>query len=58
MEQGLLFQMGGSHPLSKSGIQQHHVCSRRGTEAIALVNQVGSFTVLWMAAHGTLTDVL
>ena len=30
MEQGLLFQTHRSHPLSKSGVQQHHVCSHRG----------------------------
>lgn len=66
MEQGLLFQMHRSlmpsspppSPPSKSSVQQYCMCSRRGIEAVALVNQVGSSRALSMSAHGTLTDVL
>lgn len=47
-----------SDVMSESSVQQHHVCSLRCTGAAALVNQVVSFRALWMAAHGTLTDVL
>jgi len=45
-------------PPSKSSVRQHRVCSRRGMEVIALVNQVGSSRARWTAARVTLTDVL
>lgn len=47
-----------SDVMSKSSVQQHHVCFHRCAGAVALVSQVGSCRALWMAAHGTLTDVL
>lgn len=47
-----------SEVMSESSVQQHHVCSHRCTGAVALVNQAGSSRALWMAARGTLTDVL
>lgn len=55
---GTSFLVFFSEVMSESSVQQHHVCSHRCTGAVALVNQAGSSRALWMAARGTLTDVL